>query len=567
MMHTQQQQETQQTQATTQGQETSASDQSEGIQDNRAVAVMQRKMQVLADGVGEQSQLPVQPQEQEAETPAAKPNNTGLPDHLKSGIENLSGYSMDDVKVHYNSSKPAQLQAHAYAQGTDIHIGPGQEKHLPHEAWHVVQQKQGRVKPTLQLKSGESVNDDVGLEREADFQGNYVMKSSGDAKIDSHNLKSSPLQKSIVQRQLKPIISIKGLELIREGTASPKSLGYGDQINRYNNGKTKDGKWKKGRRVPGDAERHYKPVMDTKNNVLSQGLFAEYSTSKVVKDAKDLLGKFNRDLDSVFKIKKPDSTFPGDSEQNSRIGSNKDNINTELLFSKNSTVQKGIVNSYDEGLRAADFSDAHVKHQIGASERDYYDKKTQNHLDKGGIFTPLVSEDEDHDRNLTNQMQLEFESTNTILKDDPRRRFTPTLNAKIYMDPDEFKKKSTAKEKEKYKKKYFNSKISKFKHLKDNRKKLASGIMEANKLLKFGTTLHAKEEDLKKELEDHFTANTRQNKLYEELDQNQRLTFEKKFRKYVEKKTGAASKKKISKKKVAKPPIITKNKKGTLVIR
>ncbi|MEM7041076.1 MAG: DUF4157 domain-containing protein [Bacteroidota bacterium] len=98
-------------------------------------------------------------------------NNTGLPDNLKAGIENLSGYSMDDVKVHYNSDKPAQLQAHAYAQGTDIHIGPGQEKHLPHEAWHVVQQKQGRVKPTVQMSGGEAVNDDPELEREADEMG------------------------------------------------------------------------------------------------------------------------------------------------------------------------------------------------------------------------------------------------------------------------------------------------------------------------------------------------------------------------------------------------------------
>ena len=38
----------------------------------------------------------------------------GLPDDLKSGVENLSGYSMDDVKVHRNSEKPAELQAHAY---------------------------------------------------------------------------------------------------------------------------------------------------------------------------------------------------------------------------------------------------------------------------------------------------------------------------------------------------------------------------------------------------------------------------------------------------------------------
>jgi len=100
-----------------------------------------------------------------------KENNTGLPDNLKSGIENLSGISMDDVKVHYNSNKPATLQAHAYAQGTDIHVSPGQEKHVPHEAWHVVQQKQGRVKPTMQLKDNVNVNDDKGLEKEADVMG------------------------------------------------------------------------------------------------------------------------------------------------------------------------------------------------------------------------------------------------------------------------------------------------------------------------------------------------------------------------------------------------------------
>lgn len=99
-----------------------------------------------------------------------KPNNTGLPNQLKSGIESLSGMSLDGVKVHYNSDKPAQLNAHAYAQGTDIHVAPGQEQHLPHEAWHVVQQAQGRVKPTTQMK-GTSVNDDVGLETEADVMG------------------------------------------------------------------------------------------------------------------------------------------------------------------------------------------------------------------------------------------------------------------------------------------------------------------------------------------------------------------------------------------------------------
>ena len=105
----------------------------------------------------------------------SNPNNTGMPDKLKSGVESLSGYAMDDVKVHYNSQKPAQLQAHAYAQGTDIHLGPGQEKHLPHEAWHVVQQKQGRVQPTIQAK-GRPINDDPKLEKEADEMGELAQK-------------------------------------------------------------------------------------------------------------------------------------------------------------------------------------------------------------------------------------------------------------------------------------------------------------------------------------------------------------------------------------------------------
>lgn len=110
------------------------------------------------------SEKPIQKQEETI------PNQTGLPDNLKAGIENLSGYSLDNVRVHYNSPKPTQLQALAYTQGTEIHVAPGQEKHLPHEAWHVVQQMQGRVKPTMQMK-GVQINDDEGLENEAEVMG------------------------------------------------------------------------------------------------------------------------------------------------------------------------------------------------------------------------------------------------------------------------------------------------------------------------------------------------------------------------------------------------------------
>lgn len=97
-------------------------------------------------------------------------NKTGMPDHLKAGVEQLSGLDMSDVRVHYNSAKPASVQAHAYTQGTNIHVAPGQEKHLAHEAWHVAQQKQGRVQPTTTV-AGMPVNDNPGLEAEADSMG------------------------------------------------------------------------------------------------------------------------------------------------------------------------------------------------------------------------------------------------------------------------------------------------------------------------------------------------------------------------------------------------------------
>ena len=83
---------------------------------------------------------------------------------------------MDHVKVHYNSPQPAQLNALAYAQGSDIHVAPGQEKHVPHEAWHVVQQAQGRVQPTMQMKEGTPVNNDPNLEHEADAMGAKAMQ-------------------------------------------------------------------------------------------------------------------------------------------------------------------------------------------------------------------------------------------------------------------------------------------------------------------------------------------------------------------------------------------------------
>ena len=112
------------------------------------------------------------------DNPGTRENCTGMPDRLKSGLENLSGMDLSGVRVHYGSTKPARLNALAYTQGHEIHVASGQEKHLSHEGWHVVQQAQGRVQPTMQM-AGTPVNDDSGLEAEADRMGAIAASSGG----------------------------------------------------------------------------------------------------------------------------------------------------------------------------------------------------------------------------------------------------------------------------------------------------------------------------------------------------------------------------------------------------
>jgi REP element-mobilizing transposase RayT len=111
--------------------------------------------------------------------------------------------SLDHVRVHYNSPQPAQLNALAYAQGSDIHLAPGQERHLPHEAWHVVQQAQGRVRPTLQMAGGVAVSDNAGLEREADVIGAQAAEVLLDAPAMERVTSAAPPTGAVVQRTIR----------------------------------------------------------------------------------------------------------------------------------------------------------------------------------------------------------------------------------------------------------------------------------------------------------------------------------------------------------------------------
>ncbi len=147
-------------------------------------------------------------QKKEADDTNKSKNETGLPDQLKTGIESLSGIDISDTRVHYNSDKPAQLQAHAYAQGNEIHIAPGQEKHLPHEAWHVVQQKQGRVQPTMQMKGKVNINDDDSLEKEADIMGAKALSHTVVTQTKK-NTTASTSSSYVIQKKTKKL-DVKG---------------------------------------------------------------------------------------------------------------------------------------------------------------------------------------------------------------------------------------------------------------------------------------------------------------------------------------------------------------------
>ena len=174
----------------------------------------------LADGVSQRA-------------PKPRPNLTGMPDNLKSGIESLSGFSMDDVRVHYNSSKPAAVQALAYTQGTDIHVAPGQEKHLPHEAWHVAQQMAGRVSPTTNI-NGMPVNDNAGLEHEADVMGE---KAETQRKTDNRNIcetTSDSLNYVCLKKKKDPVIQAKKYDIKYNLTLDQQSNDLQDKENLVN---------------------------------------------------------------------------------------------------------------------------------------------------------------------------------------------------------------------------------------------------------------------------------------------------------------------------------------------
>ena len=109
-----------------------------------------------------------------ATAPSAGAGGKAMPEDVQHRMESAIGADFSAVRIHEGSQSQA-IGARAYTQGTDIHFAPGEyqpaspagQELLGHELAHVVQQRQGRVPATTQAK-GVAVNDDAGLEHEAD---------------------------------------------------------------------------------------------------------------------------------------------------------------------------------------------------------------------------------------------------------------------------------------------------------------------------------------------------------------------------------------------------------------
>ncbi len=97
---------------------------------------------------------------------------------LRAKMESSFGTDFSNVRIHTNSTQAASMGAEAFAHGTDIHFAPGAydphsghgQELLGHELAHVVQQRAGRVKPTMQGR-GAMLGGNPSLEHEADVAG------------------------------------------------------------------------------------------------------------------------------------------------------------------------------------------------------------------------------------------------------------------------------------------------------------------------------------------------------------------------------------------------------------
>jgi len=131
-----------------------------------------------------------------------------MPAAVQARMERAFAADFSAVRIH-QGAHPLEIGAVAYTEGTDIHMAPGHydplgsrgQELLGHELAHVVQQRQGRVQPSASAQ-GVAINDDAGLEAEADRAGRRAATGEHIAELGGSGgaAASSTAQRKVIQR-------------------------------------------------------------------------------------------------------------------------------------------------------------------------------------------------------------------------------------------------------------------------------------------------------------------------------------------------------------------------------
>ena len=125
---------------------------------------------------------------------------------VMSKMSSTIGHDFSDVNIHTNSQQASNLGALAYTQGKDVHFAPGQynpdskggQELLGHELTHVKQQAEGRVEANTAVNNM-PVNNDSGLEKEADVMGAKAAQAKFDDSASIQKKSSGGASNNIVQ--------------------------------------------------------------------------------------------------------------------------------------------------------------------------------------------------------------------------------------------------------------------------------------------------------------------------------------------------------------------------------
>ncbi len=158
--------------------------------------------------------------------PTSRGSGSPLPQSIKARLEAYSGQTMDEVRVHADSDQPGPYGARAFAQGRDIHLAPGERALLAHEAWHVAQQKAGRV-PVTGRVADRALNADTGLEAEAERmaplleRGGDQMEAAAVPSPGPLHFGAPPMQRVIVSWQPDDAVVARAAKNLASSVAGP----------------------------------------------------------------------------------------------------------------------------------------------------------------------------------------------------------------------------------------------------------------------------------------------------------------------------------------------------------